>query len=159
MGGDFSRWGRDDKFFAGSERTPHHLPVGKILISTVVWNLFQGNLYTMFVILNIKFRVAIIKWNLCQNTVKFQNMTSLVDKICTNIQTSTGYYLLNWVLASVCSRSQKSWILFTMSTGRAVLHTFQNLIWTAMTLLFTATRFLFVCMEGMILFDAIKIEP
>ena len=43
----------------------------------------------MFVILDIKFRVANIKWNLCQNTVKLQNMTSLVDKICTNIQTST----------------------------------------------------------------------
>ena len=49
----------------------------------------------MFVILNMKFRVANIKWNLCQNTVKLQNMTSLVDKIYTNIQTSAGYYLLN----------------------------------------------------------------
>ena len=58
----------------------------------------------MFVILDILFRAANIKWNLCQNTVKFQNMTSLVDKICinslvenvcTNIQTSAGYYLLN----------------------------------------------------------------
>ena len=49
----------------------------------------------MVVILDIKLRVANIKWNLCQNTVKFQNMTSLVDKICTNIQTSMGYYLLN----------------------------------------------------------------
>ena len=49
----------------------------------------------MFVILDIKFRVANIKWNLCQNTVNFQNTTSPVDKICTNIQTSTGYYLLN----------------------------------------------------------------
>ena len=68
----------------------------------------------MFVILDIKFRVVNIKWNLCQNNVKFQNMTSLVDKICTNIQTSMGYYLLNWVLASVCSCSQKSWILFTV---------------------------------------------
>ena len=54
----------------------------------------------MFVILDIKFRVANIKWNLCQNTAEFQNMTSLVDKICTNglvekictnMQTSTGY--------------------------------------------------------------------
>ena len=49
----------------------------------------------MFVILHIKFSVANIKWNLCQNTVKFPNVTSLVDKICTNIQISTGYYLLN----------------------------------------------------------------
>ena len=49
----------------------------------------------MFVILDIKFRVANIKWNLCKNTGKFQNMTSLVDKIFTNIQTSTEYYLLN----------------------------------------------------------------
>ena len=55
----------------------------------------------MFVILNIKFCVANVKWNLCQNTVKFQNIISLVDKICTNIQTSTGYYLLNLVLANV----------------------------------------------------------
>ena len=60
----------------------------------------------MFVILDFKFCIANIKWNLCQNTVKFQNMTSLVDKVCTNIQTSTGYYLLNSVLASVCSCSQ-----------------------------------------------------
>ena len=80
----------------------------------------------MFVILDIKFRVANIKCNLCQNTVKFQNMTSLVDKICTNIQTSTGYYLR--VLASVCSCSQMSWILFTVSTYRAVVHGFENLI-------------------------------
>ena len=93
--GIFLGGGGMSKFLAGSERTPHHLPVGKTLISTVVWNLFQGNLYTMFVILNIKFRVSNINWNLCQNTVKFQNMTSLVDKICTNMQTSTGYYLLN----------------------------------------------------------------
>ena len=106
---------------------------------------FQGNLCTMFVILDIKFRVASIKWNLCQNTVKLQNMISLVDKTCTNMQTSTGCYLLNWVLASVCSCSQKSWILFTVSTCRAVVHSFQNLIWTAMTLLFTATSFFCLC--------------
>ena len=77
----------------------------------------------MFVILDIKFRVANIKWNLCQNTAEFQNMTSLVDKICTNglvekictnMQTSTGYYLLNWVLASACNCSQKSWISFSV---------------------------------------------
>ena len=74
----------------------------------------------MFVILDIKFGVANIKWNLCQNTVKFQNMTNLVGKICSNIQTSKGYYLLHWVLASVCSCSQKSWILFIVSTCRAV---------------------------------------
>ena len=49
----------------------------------------------MFVILDIKFRVSNIKWNQCQNTVKFQDMSSLVDKICTNIQTYTGYYILN----------------------------------------------------------------
>ena len=49
----------------------------------------------MFVIIYIKFLDANIKWNLCQNTVKFQNMTSLVDKIFTTTQTSTGYYLLN----------------------------------------------------------------
>ena len=49
----------------------------------------------MFVILDIKFCFANIKWYLRQSTVKFQNMTSLVGKIYTNIQTSTGYYLLN----------------------------------------------------------------
>ena len=49
----------------------------------------------MFVILDIKFHVANIKWNLCQNIFKFQYMTSLADKICTTTQTSTGYYLLN----------------------------------------------------------------
>ena len=49
----------------------------------------------MFVILDIKLRVANIKWNLCQNTVKFQNMTNLVDKIFTYIPISAGYYLLN----------------------------------------------------------------
>ena len=49
--------------------------------------------------------------------------------------------VLNWVLASMCSCSQKSWILFAVSTCRTVVHSFQNLIWTAMTLLFTATSF------------------
>ena len=61
----------------------------------------------MFVILDIKFRIANIKWNLCQNTVKFQNMTSLVDKVCTNIQTSTVYYLLIEYL-QVCLAVTKS---------------------------------------------------
>ena len=80
----------------------------------------------MFVILDITFRVANITWNLWQNTVEFQNMTSLADKICTNIQTSTGYYLLNLVLSSVCI--YVSWILFTVPRSRAVVHSFQNLI-------------------------------
>ena len=79
----------------------------------------------MFVILDIKFHFANIKWNLRQSTVKFQNMTSLVDKIYTNIQTSTGYHLLNSVLASMCSCDQKSWILFILSMFRAVVHSFQ----------------------------------
>ena len=35
----------------------------------------------MFAMLDVKFRVANIKWNLRLNTVKFQNMTNLVDKI------------------------------------------------------------------------------
>ena len=104
-------------------------------------------IYTMFVILDTKFRVANIKWNLCQNSVKFQNMTSLVEKICTNMQNSTGYYLLNWVLENVHSCSQTSWILFTVYTCRAVVHSFQNLILTAMTLLFTATSS-FACVYG-----------
>ena len=117
-------WWGEDSPTSPSRKNPD-------LHSSLRFSLFQGNSYTMFVILDIKFGVANIKWNLCQNTVKFQNMTSLVDKICTNIQTSMGYYLLNWVLASVCSCSQKSWILFTVSTCRAVMHSFQNLIWTA----------------------------
>ena len=117
------------------------------LYSSLRFFLFQGNLYTMFLILDIKFCDANIKWNLCQNTVKFQNMTSLVDKICTNIQTSMGYYHLNWVLASACSCSQKWWILLSVSTCRAVVHSFQNIIWTAMTLLFTAASF-FACVYG-----------
>ena len=108
---------------------------------------FQGNLYTIFVILDIKFHFANIKWVMCQNTVKFQNMTSLVDKICTNIQIYTGYYILNGVLASMCSCSQKSWILFTVSTCRAVVHSFQNLVLTAISLLFTGTIF-FTCVHG-----------
>ena len=48
----------------------------------------------LFVILDIKFLFANIKWDLCQNNVNFQNMTSLVDKICTIIQTFLAYYLL-----------------------------------------------------------------
>ena len=87
---------------------------------------FQGNLYTIFVILDIKFRVTNIEWNLL---------------------IYTWYYLLNWALTSVCSCSQKSWILFTVSTCRAVVHSFQNIIWTAMTLQFTATSY-FACVHG-----------
>ena len=75
-------------------------------------------------------------------------MTKFVDKSLSYIPISTGYYLLNWVLASsLCSCSQNSWILFTVSTCRAVMHSFQNLIWTAMTLLFTTTSF-FACVHG-----------
>ena len=133
-------WWGEDSPTSPSRKNPD-------LHSSLRFSLFQGNSYTMFVILDIKFGVANIKWNLCQNTVKFQNMTNLEDKICTNIQTSMGYYLLNWVLASVCSCSQKSWILFTLSTCREVVHSFENLIWTAMTLLFTATSF-FACVHG-----------
>ena len=49
----------------------------------------------MFAMLDIKFRVANIEWNLRLNTVKFQNMINLVDKIFIYIPISTGYYLLN----------------------------------------------------------------
>ena len=63
-----------------------------------------------------------------------------------NLLIFTGYYLLNCALASACSCIQKSWILFTVSTSRAFVHSFQNLIWTAMTLLFTATSFV-TCMH------------
>ena len=48
--------------------------------------------------LDIKLRFANIKWDLCQSTVKFQNMTTLVDKIYTNIQTSMG--LLSFKLST-----------------------------------------------------------
>ena len=91
MEGDFSRWGRDKQIFVWWERTPPPFPSRERadVHSNLRLFLFQGNLYTMLVILDIKFRVANIKWNLCQNTLKFQNMTSLVGKICTNIQTST----------------------------------------------------------------------
>ena len=97
MGGDFSRWGRDEQIFGwwGEDSPPFPSRENPDLHSSLRFFLFQGNLYTMFVILDIKFRVANIKWNLCKNTGKFQNMTSLVDKIFTNIQTSTEYYLLN----------------------------------------------------------------
>ena len=129
---------RMNRLLAGGERTlphsphPHSHPPSS---STSRENLdlhsclrcfqFQDNLYIMFVILDIKFLVANIKWNLL---------------------ISTGYYLLNWALESVCSCSEKSWILFTVSTCTAVVHSFQNLIWTATTLLFTATRF-FACVH------------
>ena len=91
VGGDFSMWERDEHIFdlwrensppSASRKSPD-------LHSSLRFFQFPGNLYTMFVILDIKFRVSNIKWNQCQNTVKFQNMTSLVGKICTNIQTST----------------------------------------------------------------------
>ena len=126
VGGDFSRWGRDEQIFGwwGEDSPPSPIRENSDLHSSLRFFLFQGNLYTMFVILDIKFRVANIKWNML---------------------ISTGCYLLNWALASVCSCSQKSWILFTVSTCRAVVHSFQNLIWTAMTLLFTATSFFCLC--------------
>ena len=62
---------------------------------------FKAFYIQCFILDIIKFHHANIEWDLCQNTAKFQNMTSLVDKICTNRQTSTGLYLLNWVLASM----------------------------------------------------------
>ena len=68
----------------------------------------------MFLILDIKLHFANIKWDLCQHSVMFQNMTSPVDKICANILTSMGYFLLNWVLASMCSCIQKSIMLFSV---------------------------------------------
>ena len=87
MGGDFSRWGRYDKIFGwwGEDSPPSPSRANPDLHSSLGFFLFQGNLYTMFVILDINFCVA------------------------------------NSVLASVCSCSQKSWILFTLSTCRAVL--------------------------------------
>ena len=77
--------------------------------------------------------------------IKFQNMTSLVDKICANKQTSAGY-LLNWVLASTCSFSRKSWILFTVSVCTAAVDSFQSPIWKAVILLLTATSF-YACVQ------------
>ena len=42
----------------------------------------------MFVTLDVKFRFPNIKCNLCQNTVKFQTKTSLLDKIFIKYQLS-----------------------------------------------------------------------
>ena len=42
----------------------------------------------MFVTLDVKFRFPNIKCNLCQNTVKFQTKTSLLDKIFKKYQLS-----------------------------------------------------------------------
>ena len=49
----------------------------------------------MFVTLDIKFCFPNIKCNLCQNTVKFQTKTSLLDKIFYKIPTFAGSYLQN----------------------------------------------------------------
>ena len=65
--------------------------VSTLVLDFLIIYYFYGNLYITFVILNIKFRFANIKWSMYQNTVKFQIMTSLVDKIYTNRQTSTEY--------------------------------------------------------------------
>ena len=74
------------KFLAGGERihptTPPHLPSpireNPDPHSSLRYFQFQGNLYTMFVILDISFRVANIKQNLCQNTVKFRDQKSWI---------------------------------------------------------------------------------
>ena len=119
---------RMSTFLAGGESPappPPHTPIGKTLTSTLVWDVFD-----LFVILEIKFRVANIKWNLL---------------------ISAEYYLLNWALASVCGCSQKSWILFTVSTCRAV-RTLYEQQWLCCLL---PQVFLLVCMAGMVLFDAI----
>ena len=109
VGGDFSWWGRDEQIFRWCwEDSPPSPSKGNPDLHS------RLRCFTMFFILDIKFRVANIKWNLCQNTATFQSMTSPVDKICTNMQTSVEYYLLSWVLASMCSSSQKSWILFSV---------------------------------------------
>ena len=112
-------------------------------------------MYAAFVKLDNKFLLANIKWDLCQNTIKFQNMTSLVERICTNRQDSLGYYLLNWVLASMYSCSRKLWILLRVSTCREAVHSFQNPIWMVVTLLFIVASFSLVCMAVMILLTAI----
>ena len=67
-------------------------------------------------------------------------MTNLVDKISKNIQTSMGYYLLNRVLASMLA-VVKIHEYYSVSTCRAIVHSFQNTIWTGMTLLLSATSF------------------
>ena len=114
------------RYFSGWGKDPTPSRENSYLHSSLRCFWFQGNLYTIFVILDIKFRVTNIEWNLL---------------------IYTWYYLLNWALASVCSCSQTSWILFTVSTCRAVVHSFQNIIWTAMTLQFTATSY-FACVHG-----------
>ena len=80
--------------------------------------------------------ILLISNGACAKALKFQNMTSLVEKICINMETSMGYYLLNRVLASMCSCSEKSWISFSV----------YDPLWTVMTLLFTATSF-FACVH------------
>ena len=54
-------------------------------------------MYNKFIVLDIKFRFTNDKWDLCWNTKFQKSMTSFVDKTCTVRQTSTRYYLLNWV--------------------------------------------------------------
>ena len=159
VGGDFSWWGRDEQIFRWCwEDSPPSPSKGNPDLHS------RLRCFTMFFILDIKFRVANIKWNLCQNTAKSQNMTSLVDKICTNslvekictnMQTSTGYYLLNWVLASVCSCSQKSWILFSVYLQGSCAQFSESYMNSNDFAVYCHKFFLLVCMASMILFDAI----
>ena len=109
--GIFLDGGGMTKFFSGGGRTPPPPPIhshspsrGNFdLHSSLKFFLISRQLVYHVFILDIKFRFANIKWDLYQNNV---NMTNPVDKICANIQTSSGYYLLNWVLASMCSCGQ-----------------------------------------------------
>ena len=159
VGGDFSRWGRDEQIFGLWEEdfSPSPSRENPDLHSSLRFFKFQSNLYTIFVILHFKFHVANIKWNLCQNTVKFQNMTILVDKICTNIQTSTGHYLLNWVLVSVQLQLKVMHIIQCLRAWQSctVLRILYEQQWLCCLL---PQVFSLVCMADMILFDAIKIE-
>ena len=98
VGGNFSRWEKDEQIFGwwGEDSSPSPSRENPDLHSTLRCFWFQGNLYTMFVILDIKFRIA---------------------NINSNLLISTMYYLLNWANATVCSCSQKSWILLTVSVS------------------------------------------
>ena len=86
------------------------------------------------------------------------NMTSIVNKICTNIQTSMGCYLLKSVLASMCTCSQKSWILFTVPTCKLVVHSFKIIYQQQGLCCLLPQVFSLACMAGRILFDTILTE-
>ena len=69
-------------------------------------------------------------------------MTNLVDKMCTIRQTST--FKLS---SQVCAAEFQSLEYYSVSTCTTAVHNFQNPIYTAIFVPFTATCF-FVCVHG-----------